>query len=126
MSKDHLTQDDLKETVFLPKTEFPMRGDLPQKEPGMVKAWQGMKLYETLRAQSKGREKFILHDGPPYANGHLHMGHAINKTLKDVVNKYKQMQGFDCPYIPGWDCHGLPIEWKIEEKHREEGRKKDD
>ena len=106
--------DFYKETVFLPKTDFPMRGGLPQKEPEIMKEWQEMELYKKLRETSANREKFILHDGPPYANGHIHMGHALNKILKDVVIKTMQMRGFDAPYVPGWDCHGLPIEWKIE------------
>ncbi len=125
MTQD-LTPEFLKETVFLPKTDFPMRGDLPKKEPEMAKKWQETDLYGTLRHMAKGRKKFVLHDGPPYANGNIHMGHAANKTLKDVVVKYKQMQGFDAPYVPGWDCHGLPIEWKIEEKYRDAGKSKDD
>ncbi len=118
------TADLVKESVFLPTTEFPMRGDLPKREPEMAKTWRDMGLYQKLRAMSQGRPKFVLHDGPPYANGHIHIGHAANKTLKDVINKYKQMQGFDAPYVPGWDCHGLPIEWKIEEKYRAEGKGK--
>lgn len=126
MSDIELTPDFIKETVFLPKTDFPMRGDLPKREPEMAKKWIDEDLHGKLRAQSKGRKKFVLHDGPPYANGHIHMGHAANKTLKDVINKYKQMQGYDAPYVPGWDCHGLPIEWKIEEKYRAEGKGKND
>jgi isoleucyl-tRNA synthetase len=114
-----------KETVFLPNTDFPMRGNLPEKEPDMIARWQELDLYKRLREESKGREKFILHDGPPYANGHLHMGHALNKVLKDVINSYWQMAGYDAPYVPGWDCHGLPIEWKIEEKYRDAGQDKD-
>jgi isoleucyl-tRNA synthetase len=124
------TENDLvdfyKQTVFLPKTEFPMRGDLPKREPEFLKQWQDMDLYAQLRKQSAGRPKFILHDGPPYANGHIHMGHALNKILKDVVNKFWQAMGYDAPYVPGWDCHGLPIEWKIEEKYRDAGKNKDD
>ena len=107
-----------KETVFLPKTDFPMRGDLPQREPEILKQWQAMDFYKTLRERSQGRDKFVLHDGPPYANGDIHMGHALNKILKDVVVRSWQMTGHDAPYVPGWDCHGLPIEWKIEEKYR--------
>ena len=117
---------DYRETLFLPKTDFPMRAGLPKKEPEIIKRWQDEKLYETLRVQSKGRDRFILHDGPPYANGHLHMGHALNKTLKDVVTRVAQMSGYDSNYVPGWDCHGLPIEWKIEEQYRAKGRNKDD
>jgi isoleucyl-tRNA synthetase len=116
---------DYKTTVFLPKTDFPMRGDLPTKEPGILQSWQEMGLFKKLRAQSKGRTKFVLHDGPPYANGNIHIGHALNKILKDVINRGQQMLGKDACYIPGWDCHGLPIEWKIEEKYRKAGKDKD-
>lgn len=116
----------LKTTVFLPKTEFPMRGDLPQKEPVILKKWQDEKLYNKIRAVSAGKQKWVLHWGPPYANGRAHMGHAFTKSLKDIVNRCKQMQGFDAPLVPGWDCHGLPIEWKIEEHYRERGLDKDD
>ncbi len=127
MSKDDTTNADFyKETVFLPNTEFSMRGELPKKEPVILEKWQKMDLYKQLREAGKGKEKFILHDGPPYANGHIHIGHAMNKILKDVVVKTMQMRGFDAPYVPGWDCHGLPIEWKIEEKYRAEGKDKDD
>lgn len=114
-----------KSTVFLPKTDFPMRGELPRKEPEILKKWQDMDLYAALRRSSSGREKFILHDGPPYANGDIHIGHAVNKILKDVINRAWQMSGRDAPYVPGWDCHGLPIEWKIEEKYRAKGTDKD-
>lgn len=116
---------DYRDTVFLPKTEFPMRGSLPQQEPKILERWKAMGLYDLLRKQAKGREQFILHDGPPYANGHLHIGHALNKILKDIVVRSRQMLGFDAPYVPGWDCHGLPIEWKIEEQYREKGQDKD-
>ncbi|MDD5585966.1 MAG: isoleucine--tRNA ligase [Alphaproteobacteria bacterium] len=116
---------DYRDTVFLPKTEFPMRGSLPAKEPELLARWRAMDLYGMLRAQSTGREKFILHDGPPYANGNIHLGHALNKILKDVVCRSHQMLGFDAPYVPGWDCHGLPIEWKIEEQYRAKGQDKD-
>ncbi|MFZ3234278.1 MAG: isoleucine--tRNA ligase [Stellaceae bacterium] len=109
---------DYRPTVFLPKTDFPMRGDLPKREPAMLDRWAAMDLYRRLRETAAGREKFVLHDGPPYANGHLHFGHALNKILKDVVNRSQQMLGKDAPYVPGWDCHGLPIEWMIEEKYR--------
>lgn len=112
-------------TVFLPKTDFPMRGNLPEHEPDMAKRWQDMDLYQRVRNTSKGREKFILHIGPPYANGAMHLGHAVNNTLKDVINKSWQMMGYDAPMVMGWDCHGLPIEWKIEEKYRAEGKDKD-
>ena len=116
---------DYKNTVFLPKTDFPMRGDLPNREPAILKSWQDMKLFQELRRQSKGRPKFILHDGPPYANGNIHIGHALNKILKDVINRQQQMVGKDANYVPGWDCHGLPIEWMIEEQYRKAGKDKD-
>jgi isoleucyl-tRNA synthetase len=116
---------DYRGTVFLPQTGFPMRGDLPKREPDTLARWQRLKLWERLRAQSKGRESFVLHDGPPYANGNLHIGHALNKILKDVINRAAQMAGFDANYVPGWDCHGLPIEWKVEEEYRNKGRDKD-
>ncbi|MDA0218662.1 MAG: isoleucine--tRNA ligase [Proteobacteria bacterium] len=117
---------DYKSTLFLPETDFPMRAGLPQREPELLARWEAMDLYAVLREDSKGREKFILHDGPPYANGHLHIGHALNKILKDVINRSQQMLGKDANYVPGWDCHGLPIEWKIEEKYRAAGRNKDE
>ena len=117
---------DYRSSVFLPRTEFPMKGNLPNREPDILKEWEDMDLYATLRTASKGREKFILHDGPPYANGDIHIGHAMNKVLKDVINRTYQMKGFDAPYVPGWDCHGLPIEWKIEEKYRKAGKDKDE
>ena len=120
-----MTQD-YKDTVFLPKTDFPMRAGLPQKEPEILKRWYDMDIWGKLRESSKGREKFILHDGPPYANGDIHAGHALNKILKDVINRSRQMLGFDANYVPGWDCHGLPIEWKIEEKYRKAGKNKDE
>ncbi|MCP4329053.1 MAG: isoleucine--tRNA ligase [Alphaproteobacteria bacterium] len=116
---------DYKSTVFLPKTDFPMRAGLPEQEPRHLERWAEIDLFGRLRARSKGREKFILHDGPPYANGHLHIGHALNKILKDVVNRGQQMLGKDAHYVPGWDCHGLPIEWKIEEQYRADGKDKD-
>lgn len=109
---------DYRNTVFLPKTDFPMRAGLPKKEPSILERWQNVNLYQQIRDNAKGKEKFILHDGPPYANGHLHIGHAVNKILKDVVLRARHMMGYDAPYVPGWDCHGLPIEWKIEEKYR--------
>ena len=120
------TADFYKETVFLPTTDFPMRAGLAQKEPEILKKWDDEDIYGQLRQTSKGKEKFILHDGPPYANGHLHMGHALNKVLKDVVVRSWQMMGYDAPYVPGWDCHGLPIEWKVEEQYRDAGKDKDD
>ncbi len=116
---------DYRDTVFLPKTEFPIRGNLPQLEPKLLERWKSIALYDRLREQGRGLEKFILHDGPPYANGNIHIGHALNKILKDIVVRSQQMQGQDAPYVPGWDCHGLPIEWKIEEKYREQGKDKD-
>src|SRR5579872_5092687 len=118
-------QDDYRDTVFLPTTPFPMRGELPKREPELLARWRGMELHKKLREASRGRAKFILHDGPPYANGHLHIGTALNKILKDVVNRAHQMAGFDADYIPGWDCHGLPIEWRVEEEYRKSGRDKD-
>ena len=126
MSNDSNNNADFyKETVFLPKTDFPMRGELPKKEPAMVQKWQDMKLHDKIREQSQGKPKWILHDGPPYANGNIHIGHALNKILKDVINRSWQMMGYDAPYVPGWDCHGLPIEWKVEEQYREKGIDKD-
>src|SRR6266705_742913 len=107
---------DYSETLFLPKTDFPMRAGLPRKAPEILARWQKLNLYERLRAAARGRAKFILHDGPPYANGNIHIGHALNKILKDVVTRSQQMLGSDSNYVPGWDCHGLPIEWKIEEE----------
>src|SRR5579862_1319512 len=120
------TQRDYRDTVFLPQTSFPMRGDLPKKEPAILARWEAMRLWDRLREVSAGREKFVLHDGPPYANGHLHIGTALNKILKDIVVRSRQMTGYDSVYVPGWDCHGLPIEWKIEEKYRAEKKNKDE
>ena len=117
---------DYSPTLNLPKTEFPMRAGLPKKEPEIVARWQQENLYQSLRDDAKDRPKYVLHDGPPYANGHLHIGHALNKILKDIITRSFQMRGFDSNYVPGWDCHGLPIEWKIEEKYRAKGRNKDD
>jgi isoleucyl-tRNA synthetase len=116
---------DYRGTVFLPRTAFPMKGDLPKREPGWLERWNSLGLWEELRGRSKGRPKFVLHDGPPYANGPLHIGHALNKILKDVINRSAQMAGFDAGYVPGWDCHGLPIEWKVEEEYRAKGKDKD-
>jgi isoleucyl-tRNA synthetase len=116
---------DYKNTLSLPETDFPMRANLPSREPDWLKHWDKLKIYDKLR-HLDGREKFILHDGPPYANGNLHIGHALNKILKDMVVRSQQMLGNDAPYIPGWDCHGLPIEWKIEEKYRQKGKDKDE
>ncbi len=125
MSKDAMSKD-YRDTVFLPATEFPMKAGLPAKEPEILARWNRNGLYRQLRQDAQGREKFILHDGPPYANGNLHLGHALNKILKDTINRTRQMMGFDANYVPGWDCHGLPIEWKIEEKYRAAGKNKDD
>src|SRR4051812_47030656 len=116
---------DYSETLFLPRTDFPMRAGLPQKEPQLLARWHQLGLYERMRAAAAGLPKFILHDGPPYANGNIHIGHALNKILKDVVTRSQQMLGFDSNYVPGWDCHGLPIEWKIEEEYRAKGKNKD-
>jgi len=117
---------DYSKTLYLPQTEFPMRAGLPEKEPQIVARWQEMNLYRKLREDAAGRPKFVLHDGPPYANGNIHIGHALNKILKDVITRSFQMRGYDSNYVPGWDCHGLPIEWKIEEKYRAEGKNKDE
>ena len=116
---------DYRETLFLPKTAFPMKAGLPQKEPEILKRWQGMDLFARLREEAKDRELFILHDGPPYANGNIHIGTALNKILKDLVVRSQQMSGRNANYVPGWDCHGLPIEWKIEEQYRAKNRNKD-
>ncbi len=115
-----------KDTIFLPKTSFEMRANLPSKEPKILEDWDKQKIFYKLREKSIGREKFVLHDGPPYANGHIHMGTALNKILKDVIVRTQQMAGKDSIYVPGWDCHGLPIEWKIEEEYRKKGKNKDD
>jgi len=117
---------DYKDTLHLPQTDFPMKAGLPTREPEMLAYWQKLDLYKKLRAQSAGREKFVLHDGPPYANGDIHIGHAMQKILKDIIVRSQQMMGKDAPFIPGWDCHGLPIEWKIEESFRAKGREKND
>ncbi|MEZ5763975.1 MAG: isoleucine--tRNA ligase [Xanthobacteraceae bacterium] len=118
---------DYSKTLFLPKTDFPMRAGLPQREPEILKRWNEIDLYRQLRAEARGRAKFVLHDGPPYANGNIHIGHALNKILKDLVTRSQQMLGYDSNYIPGWDCHGLPIEWKIEEEnYRSKGKPKPD
>src|SRR4051794_21656484 len=117
---------DYRDTVFLPKTEFPMKAGLAQKEPAILARWASMDLYKRLREARKGRKRFILHDGPPYANGDIHMGHAMNKILKDIVVRSQSLLGKDAPYVPGWDCHGLPIEWKIEEEYRKKKLDKDE
>ncbi|RDE18492.1 isoleucine--tRNA ligase [Motiliproteus coralliicola] len=115
---------DYKHTLNLPETDFPMRGNLAQREPEMLKRWNEMELYQQIRQVSQGRDKFVLHDGPPYANGDIHIGHAVNKILKDIIVRSKNLSGFDAPYIPGWDCHGLPIEHKVETKIGKAGTKK--
>ena len=120
------TGRDYRDTLFLPKTDFPMKAGLPVREPEWLERWQKLDLYRRLREEAKGRETFVLHDGPPYANGNIHIGHALNKILKDIVVRSQQMMGKDAAYIPGWDCHGLPIEWKIEEKYRKKGLNKDE
>ena len=117
---------DYKASVFLPRTEFPMRGDLPKREPAQLARWEAMGLWTRLREAARGRPSFILHDGPPYANGNLHIGHALNKIHKDVINRAQAMAGRDANYIPGWDCHGLPIEWKVEEQYRAKKQNKDE
>jgi len=123
MTKDAF---DYASTLYLPQTDFPMRAGLPDAEPKWIEKWDSMDLYGTMRQASKGRPKYVLHDGPPYANGTLHIGHALNKVLKDVVTRSFQMRGYDSNYVPGWDCHGLPIEWKIEEQYRARGLNKDE
>lgn len=127
MTDTATTERDYRDTLFLPKTEFPMRAGLPKAEPEWIKRWDALGLYEKLRADAKARgaAPFILHDGPPYANGHIHLGTALNKIIKDIIVRSHQMQGFDASYLPGWDCHGLPIEWKVEEEFRSKNRPKD-
>ncbi|ABI76075.1 isoleucyl-tRNA synthetase [Hyphomonas neptunium ATCC 15444] len=124
---DTTADRDYRDTLFLPKTEFPMRAGLPKAEPEWIRRWDALGLYEKLRADAKSRSAapFILHDGPPYANGHIHLGTALNKIIKDIIVRSHQMQGFDASYLPGWDCHGLPIEWKVEEEFRSKNRPKD-
>src|ERR1700730_7933420 len=118
-----------KNTLNLPKTDFPMKANLAQREPLILKKWESLNLYHKIREFCKNKEKFVLHDGPPYANGHLHLGHALNKILKDIIVRYKTMAGFDAPYVPGWDCHGLPIELqlmkelKVTDKHKVDRQK---
>jgi isoleucyl-tRNA synthetase len=121
-----MTARDYSETLFLPRTDFPMRAGLPQKEPAILARWHELGLYQKLRAAAHGRAKFILHDGPPYANGHIHIGTALGKILKDIVVRSQQMLGYDSNFVPGWDCHGLPIEWKVEEEYRAKGKNKED
>src|SRR5579871_287492 len=108
-----MSQMDYKNTLNLPRTDFPMKANLPQREPEMLARWEKDKLYERILAARKGAPLFVLHDGPPFANGDAHIGHVLNKTLKDVIIKYKTMRGFRAPYVPGWDCHGQPIEQKV-------------
>jgi isoleucyl-tRNA synthetase len=120
------TETDYSATLFLPETNFPMRAGLPDREPGWLKRWEDMGIYALQREQAKDRPLFTLHDGPPYANGNIHIGHALNKTLKDLVSRSMQMLGHNAAYIPGWDCHGLPIEWKIEEQYRAKGKDKNE
>ncbi len=117
---------DYRDTVFLPKTDFPMKAGLAAKEPAILERWAKLGIYDRLREQRLGRERFILHDGPPYANGDIHMGHAMNKVLKDIIVRSQSLMGKDAPYVPGWDCHGLPIEWKVEEAYRAKKLNKDD
>ncbi|MBK5265427.1 MAG: class I tRNA ligase family protein, partial [Alphaproteobacteria bacterium] len=123
---DTPSQKDYKDTVFLPKTDFPMKAGLAAKEPAIAERWAKIGVYDRLRETRKGRERFILHDGPPYANGDIHMGHAMNKVLKDIIVRSQTLLGKDAPYVPGWDCHGLPIEWKIEEEYRKKKLNKDE
>ena len=123
MANDSAPKRDYRQTLHLPATDFPMKGGLPKAEPRWLARWEKMRLYERLRKNSKGRPQFILHDGPPYANGDIHIGHAVNKILKDIIVKSKTLSGFDAPYIPGWDCHGLPIELQVEKKVGKAGAK---
>ncbi|MBU6445397.1 MAG: class I tRNA ligase family protein, partial [Alphaproteobacteria bacterium] len=117
---------DYRSTLFLPATDFPMKAGLPESEPKWLARWEAMDLYGRLRAKSKGRELFVLHDGPIYANGDIHSGTGLNHILKDFVVRSQQMLGKDAPYVPGWDCHGLPIEWKVEEEYRAKGIAKEE
>src|SRR4051794_2669714 len=123
---DAPTRPDYRSTVFLPRTDFPMKAGLPQKEPAILARWEEADLYGQIRKARAGRDKFISHDGPPYANGDIHIGHALNKTLKDMVVRTQTLLGKDAPYVPGWDCHGLPIEWKVEEQYRKKKLNKDE
>ena len=120
------TKTDYRSTVFLPRTDFPMKAGLPQKEPAILARWESEGLYQQIRENREGREKFIFHDGPPYANGDIHIGHALNHTIKDMVVRTQTLLGKDAPYVPGWDCHGLPIEWKVEEQYRKKKLNKDE
>ena len=117
---------DYAKSLYLPETTFPMRAGLPEREPEFLRRWATIGLDDKMRTAAQGRPKFTLHDGPPYANGNIHIGHALNKILKDLVTRSQRMTGRDCVYVPGWDCHGLPIEWKIEEEYRAKGKNKDD
>ncbi|HAC33143.1 MAG TPA: isoleucine--tRNA ligase, partial [Gammaproteobacteria bacterium] len=111
-----------KETLNLPQTDFPMRGNLPQREPAMLAFWEDQDIYGQLRTERAGKPRYVLHDGPPYANGEIHIGHAVNKILKDIIVKSRSLDGFDAPYVPGWDCHGLPIELVVEKKIGKAGK----
>jgi isoleucyl-tRNA synthetase len=126
MSDEPQAKRDYRDTVFLPKTGFPMKAGLPQKEPAILAKWRSQDLYGQLRQARAGREKFIFHDGPPYANGDIHIGHVLNKTLKDLAVRTQNLLGKDAPFVPGWDCHGLPIEWKVEEQYRKQKKSKDE
>ena len=126
MSDTPDTAKDWRDTVFLPKTDFPMKAGLAAKEPAILERWARIGVYDRLREQRKGRDLFVLHDGPPYANGDIHMGHAMNKVLKDIIVRSQSLMGKDAPYVPGWDCHGLPIEWKVEEAYRAKKQNKDE
>uniref|UniRef100_UPI0026075EF1 class I tRNA ligase family protein n=1 Tax=Sulfurihydrogenibium sp. TaxID=2053621 RepID=UPI0026075EF1 len=117
---------EFKDTLNLPQTDFPMKANLPNKEPEILTFWEKINLYKKLREDREGKEKYILHDGPPYANGHIHIGHALNKILKDILVKYQSMKGKDAPFVPGWDCHGLPIEQQVEKQLKEKKIKKED
>ncbi len=123
---DSPEKPDYRPTVFLPKTDFPMKAGLPQKEPAILARWEEQGLYDEIRKSREGQEKFIFHDGPPYANGDIHIGHALNHVLKDMVVRTQTLLGKDAPYVPGWDCHGLPIEWKVEEQYRKKKLNKDE
>ena len=112
---------DYKNTLNLPRTDFPMKADLVAREPERLKKWEAARLYEKIQAARAGAEKFVLHDGPPFANGDVHIGTALNKILKDIIVKYKTLRGFSAPYVPGWDCHGLPIEFKVSQEMRKAG-----
>jgi isoleucyl-tRNA synthetase len=125
VSEESSKDNRYKATLHLPATDFPMRGDLPKREPDTLARWESEGLYARLREHARGRPTFVLHDGPPYANGPLHLGHAVNKILKDIIVKAKTISGYDAPYVPGWDCHGLPIEIAIEKKHGKVGVKLD-